>query len=222
MRHIYVTALLFGLLIFQPVLSGIATNFVFLGVLTLTGWLLPASSRRVMIGVVALAILAVGIDICESTGSFHVSSVAALPGRLVVTAVIVCILLYCAGSILWALLKAEEVCMDVVVASVNFYLILGFIWAHIYSLLTEYSPGAFLAATSGEGLSLKFIYFSFVTMTTLGYGDVVPQTPMAQTLACVEAIIGQLYVPVVVAYLLSLHTGRKLESEKEDGEERLP
>lgn len=218
MRHIYVTVLLFGLLISQPFLSGITTHIVFLAVVTLTGWLLPATSRKFMIGIGVLAFISVAWELLGYMSAAHVPSLASVPGGLLVTAVIVWILLYCAGSILWALLKADEVCMDVVVASVNFYLILGFIWAYIYGLTAEFSPDAFQVGAARGHQAPSFVYFSFVTMTTLGYGDIIPRTPTAQMLASLEAVIGQLYVPVVVAYLLTLHTGRKLESEKEDSQ----
>ena len=53
------------------------------------------------------------------------------------------------------------------------------------------------------------VYYSFVTMTTLGYGDIVPVSPAARTLAYMEAAMGQIYVAVLIARLVGLHTARK-------------
>lgn len=168
-----------------------------------------------MIAIATLTFLAIGLEVFQLRESLDAATPGWLPLTHATIALIVALLLYCAGSILVALLRAEQVGMDVVVASVNFYLIIGFIWAYLYHLMFHIRPAAFDIDASVESVPVKLIYFSFVTMTTLGYGDIFPRTPAAQMLASVEAIIGQLYVPVVVAYLLSLHTGKKLDSEEE-------
>jgi hypothetical protein len=65
------------------------------------------------------------------------------------------------------------------------------------------------------------LYFSFVTLCTLGYGDIVPVSPVAQTFSAVEAIIGQLYLAVLVARLVGMHTAHTLarhQNEEEEGE----
>ena len=90
---------------------------------------------------------------------------------------------------------------------------IGFIWASAYFVLEAYSPGSFeldgIALTtrteSLEAMLSKCFYSSYVTLTTLGYGDVKPTSPPAQSLAYVEALTGQLYLAVLVARLVALH-----------------
>ncbi len=87
------------------------------------------------------------------------------------------------------------------------YLLSGAIWGIVYFLLSVVSPGSFEGITgqsSSEQLN-AFIYHSFVTLTTLGYGDVSPVLPVARTLCYLEAALGQLYLTVLVAALVGLH-----------------
>jgi hypothetical protein len=87
------------------------------------------------------------------------------------------------------------------------YLLLGLIWTSAYEIVNRAAPGAFHFA---DPLSVRsaaahgFAYFSFVTLTTVGYGDIVPVHPMARSLAMAEALIGQLYPAVLIARLVAL------------------
>jgi hypothetical protein len=82
------------------------------------------------------------------------------------------------------------------------YLLLGLIWANLYQLVALLRPGAF----SGIGArdSSGFMYYSFVTLTTMGYGDVLPVHPVARSLATLEAVTGSLYLAILVSRLVSL------------------
>lgn len=82
------------------------------------------------------------------------------------------------------------------------YLLLGFTWAHAYELLVLLDPGAFAGAVDGG--SQAWTYYSFVTLTTMGYGDIVPVHPLARALAVLEAVAGQLYLAILLARLVSL------------------
>jgi hypothetical protein len=82
------------------------------------------------------------------------------------------------------------------------YLLLGFTWAHAYELLVLLDPGAFAGAVDGG--SQAWTYYSFVTLTTMGYGDIVPVHPVARSLAVLEAVTGQLYLTNLLARLVSL------------------
>ena len=83
------------------------------------------------------------------------------------------------------------------------YLLLGFSWAQIYELVALWHPGAFAGAVEGEG-SLPWGYYSFVTLTTMGYGDIMPVHPLARAAAVLEALTGQLYLTILLARLVSL------------------
>jgi voltage-gated potassium channel len=93
-----------------------------------------------------------------------------------------------------------------VIGSFCIYLLLGIIWATVYMMLAEYRPGAFDGLTFGSWHETfpNLLYFSFITLTTIGYGDITPAAPVAQFLAFMEAIIGQFYMAVLVASLVGI------------------
>jgi len=95
---------------------------------------------------------------------------------------------------------------DRITGAVVLYLLIGLVWAVAYGILDEHSPGAFTGAGSEEGeYGLgRWVYFSFVTLTTVGYGDISPVARAARSLAMLEALIGQLYPAVILARLVSL------------------
>jgi hypothetical protein len=87
------------------------------------------------------------------------------------------------------------------------YLLLGLTWAQAYELMALWHPGAFAGAVAGAvdvGSSQPLTYFSFVTLTTLGYGDIRPVHPVARAFAVLEALTGQLYLAILLARLVSL------------------
>lgn len=107
----------------------------------------------------------------------------------------------CYGLLRYAL-RAGVVDREKIAAAVNVYLFLGLIWRDLYSLVNTLIPDAF----NSELLSqTDFLYYSFVTLSTLGYGDVLPVAGPAKALAYIEAIIGQLYLTILVARLVGLH-----------------
>jgi voltage-gated potassium channel Kch len=87
------------------------------------------------------------------------------------------------------------------------YLLLGLSWALAYELVALRVGQAFSGAGLGAAERTSFIYFSFVTLTTVGYGDITPVHPVARSLAVAEALTGQLYPAILLARLVSLATG---------------
>lgn len=84
-------------------------------------------------------------------------------------------------------------------------LLLGLVWANAYALLYHLHPDAFSGAIGNAPGALTWIYYSFVTLTTMGYGDITPVHPIARSLAISEALTGQLYIAVTLARLMALH-----------------
>ena len=103
--------------------------------------------------------------------------------------------------------RRDRVDLNKVVGALCIYLLIGAIWAILFQLLDDVSPGSFsgLDGYEGHALSWRFIYFSFVTLTTLGYGDVLPLTIYAETLVFLEAVLGQFYLAVLLAGLISAY-----------------
>ena len=87
--------------------------------------------------------------------------------------------------------------------AISVYLLLGFTWAQAYELVALWHPGAFAIAVAGRN-SNQWTYYSFVTLTTMGYGDIMPVHPLARALAVLEALTGQLYLAILLARLVSL------------------
>ena len=101
---------------------------------------------------------------------------------------------------------------NVVYDAVVIYLLIGITWSDVYAVLEHLPPGSFNLAGASAIEVPAFTYYSFVTLTTLGYGDVTPLTDQARSLAILEAVIGQLYMTVLVARLVGLlisHSSRK-------------
>ena len=98
-----------------------------------------------------------------------------------------------------------------IVGSVGIYLLIGVLWAIVYRLLYMIVPSSFPGLEAREANLEDFIYFSFVTLTTLGYGDILPVTGIARSLAIFETISGQLYVAILIAGLVGAYIARQIE-----------
>ncbi|MBW2567086.1 MAG: two pore domain potassium channel family protein [Deltaproteobacteria bacterium] len=125
------------------------------------------------------------------------------PGVMVAMHIVVVLfLLVVTATMLSHVLKDEVVTGEKVSAAICVYLFIGLIWAYLFSLTHYLQPGSFLI--EDPDLS-HFIYYSFITLSTLGYGDITPLSPPARALSYTEAITGQLYLTVLVARLVGLH-----------------
>ncbi len=122
--------------------------------------------------------------------------------------------------LLSTLVHANEVSQDTIVGGICVYLLVGLFFAVTFMLMTELYPGAFIAdgetivrsATDSNTSATKLLYFSFVTLTTLGYGDITPGGDMGRMLSVAEALIGQLYLTIFVARLVALYVGHARKS----------
>lgn len=90
-----------------------------------------------------------------------------------------------------------------IAGAVSIYLLLGLIWARLYQMVELASPGAFRVPAGETPNSASLAYFSFVTLATLGYGDIAPVNIVARDLAVLEAIMGQLYLVILISRLVT-------------------
>lgn len=119
------------------------------------------------------------------------------------------ILLFCDFKLLSFLMQLQKVSQHTINAAICVYLSLGLAWGMAYIVLETLAPSGFLLAElvkEPQALMMEMLYYSIVTLTTLGYSDVTPITPLAKKLSVLEAIVGQVYLAVLVARLVSLNT----------------
>ena len=117
------------------------------------------------------------------------------------------------GIILSYLYREEEITSDVIMAAICGYFLIGLLWSSVYFLLVALVPESFqFSQTLGSGAE-DFAYYSFVTLTTLGYGDITPVTTPARSLSVLESVMGQLYLAVLVARLVGIHIAQSIEKK---------
>ncbi len=104
-----------------------------------------------------------------------------------------------------------------IMGSVAVYLLIGMIWCVAYYLAALRIPGAFsiqgaIASGNREPLQSQLFYFSFVTLTSIGYGDIAAVHPVVRMLVILEGVVGQLFPAILIARLVSLHVQSKQKS----------
>ncbi|MES9957741.1 MAG: potassium channel family protein [Sedimenticola sp.] len=121
-------------------------------------------------------------------------------------------ILFVTSVVIANVMKEERVGTDKIFGAICGYILLGLSWALIYGALELIYPGSFSGSVDpgpAEGPHFaamdQFIYYSLVTLSTLGYGDITATTHAARSLSSTEAIVGQLYMAILVARLIGLH-----------------
>jgi voltage-gated potassium channel Kch len=91
-----------------------------------------------------------------------------------------------------------------IAGAITFYLNLSLAFAATYTVLSDISPAAFTGLTPDRAGRIEdMVYFSLTTLTTVGYGDILPRSPVARSIADLEGLIGQLFPPTLLARLIS-------------------
>ncbi|MCA9497731.1 MAG: potassium channel family protein [Nitrospirales bacterium] len=106
--------------------------------------------------------------------------------------------------------------LNKIIGAICIYLLLGLNWSVFYLFINMANPESFhgLTSTAIDTQFSEFLYYSFVTITTSGYGDITPAKPIARTVAYLEAIVGQFYVAVLVAWLVGMYLSDKTHTRK--------
>jgi len=120
--------------------------------------------------------------------------------------------------ILRSVIRDRVISFNTLCGAICGYLMIGFVWSFFYSLIYTVYPAAFTLPEAKMMLFdsnfQRFVYYSYVTLTTLGYGDIAPLMNIAKTFAWLEAIVGQVYLTVWIAQLVGLHITQRT---KQDG-----
>jgi hypothetical protein len=168
--------------------------------------------RHIVIAVVIGTLQVLSAVIHLKTGS--------ILSDLIAFALIAIFYIYVLAIVLAYVVKGTEVTKDKIVGAVSIYLLLGFTWASFYRIVFSLQPEAFsvnetLLVSTGRSQP-DFVYFSFITLLTVGYGDFRPISGIARSIAMLEGIVGVLYIGVFISRLLTLY---KPQQKKTDSSE---
>ncbi len=204
-------------LIADPLVARIIFILLFVATL-LTALFAVCQKRRTIIiaGIFVVAAIAMrGIYFVSESNSILIISQMLSVFFIVYTVVIILAFLF----------KSKRVTASTIHASLCGYLLMGVLWASIYTLIEIFEPGSFYFSFADENEdgfmqfgsehSFYALYYSLVTLTTLGYGDIVPATAPARMFAAIEAVMGQLYIAVLVARLVGIQVAQAFEGKNE-------
>ena len=119
--------------------------------------------------------------------------------------------------ILRNIISTDEISVDTIFGGIAAYLLIGVTWALVYYIADTLIPQAFIINTVLPDQSLEltgksdfrfYNYFSLVTMTSLGYGDIIPAHPVTRAFASYQVIVGQMFIAILVAHLVGLHLSK--------------
>jgi hypothetical protein len=202
-RHLYLLVSLVLLILLTPLVEGLPNGHfavdALYSLILLAAVNAVSTRRQTRLIALAVAILAI-VLLWTNTGE------ALTLGRQAGILLFVAFNAVTIGLVLRHVVRAPAVTFDVLCAGIAIYLLIGVTWAVTYIVLDTLDPNAFktLSASIDAG-SGEFLYFSFATLTTLGYGDVVPHSLFTRTWAIMEAVTGVLYIAILVARLVSLY-----------------
>lgn len=120
---------------------------------------------------------------------------------------------YIVALILGQIFRARYISANIINGALSVYLVIGLLWIFLYMILETLQPGSFRFARDTEEWSKleyfkHFVGFSYITLTTLGYGNITPTSPQADALATMEAITGQIYLTILVARLVGIQVSQ--------------
>lgn len=187
---------------------GQVLSSAFFSLFILTGVATISDKRRHRIGAGIIALITFILTWLEhlypdNTPLLTASAVATL-----------CYLALLTGVVLWHVFKDGPITTSRVLGAIVAYVLIGLSWAGLYQLVELIIPGSMSVSMAGEARDAfqrekDFIYFSFVTLTTTGYGDITPLHPTARVFMIIEALIGQLFPATLLARLVSLQGVRR-------------
>ena len=171
------------------------------GVWSLRGF---GRSFPIAIGLAVAGIVLTILAAATPGDAFALSSLASAAGFIVIA-------VWCIAT---QVLKSQEISANRLVGTVTLYLLFGVLWAIAYDVIEQINPGSFngISEPVAMGWTSDWLYFSFVTMTTLGYGDIAPISATARTFAYLQAVFGQFYIAILVAGLVSAYITKFLTS----------
>ena len=206
-RFLTLICLILGTIVLVPILKEFAAFRIFLDIFITAIYIsmvytVSHKKRHLYIGV----LLAMAMLISLWLQYFHQSNLFLAIGRICGILLLIMVII----NTLTFIFKSEDVTIEVIYAAMLVYLLMALMWSFVYILLVLINSASFNVTLSpSQDYQMRFIYYSFVTITTLGYGDITPATELASSFSILEAVVGQLYLVVVVAWLVGMHSSKK-------------
>ena len=206
-RFLILVCLILGTIVLVPILKGFAALRIFLDIFITAIYIsmvytVSDKKRHLYIGALFAMAMLISLWLHYFLQNNLVFAIGRICGILLLIMVIINILAF--------IFKSEDVTIEVIYAAMLVYLLMALMWSFVYGLLELINPASFNVTLSpDQGYQMRFIYYSFVTITTLGYGDITPATELASSFSILEAVVGQLYLVVVVARLVGMHVSSK-------------
>ena len=206
-RHLLLLTSILSLFILTPALVALHHGVLFLNVIAaivfLAGSYTVIEQKRLFLVAIVLSIVSIATTWMLLIFRQHWAVITS-HGCLAL------LLAFFAIVILRYVLEGGRVIADKIFAAVCVYMLIGYTFAFAFALLEEIQPGAFtITVPVGPNDYVERVmqmrYFSFITLTTLGFGDIVPKSSAARTMAALEGVVGQIYLTVLVARLVGLH-----------------
>ena len=173
--------------------------FLIEGTLILGIWSIARQRIWFVIGVILISVGAINIlmhTIFAHEWAIYVNLIVALLFYLFTT--------FLAFEVLFT---GEQIDLNMIMGSICVYILVGICWSIFYFFESTIHPGAFngIDVDISKSRFTDLLYYSYVTLSTLGYGDITPVTPIARTLAFLEALFGQFYIAILVASFVGMH-----------------
>jgi len=109
--------------------------------------------------------------------------------------------------------KEKQITSDVIAGAICAYFLIGILWSSVFTIFEFLEPGSFDIPQNLQEESTSFTYYSYVTLTTLGYGDITPVSAQAKSFSLLEAITGQLYLAILIARLVAINIFQSMQKE---------
>jgi hypothetical protein len=116
-----------------------------------------------------------------------------------------------------AVAEQQEITLNTLLGAICGYLLIGLTWSYFYIAISHALPAAFYPPAPDHSFRITldyYMYFSYSTLTTLGYGDIVPKSNLARTLAWMEAAVGQIYLAVWISQLVAMHIAQRIRANR--------
>jgi hypothetical protein len=203
-KFVWILVAVFLLILFNPFLPnqgwGSYIFHLLLLFIIVSGILASSDERQIIHQITFIGLFVVALDWIAVLAQNYLPKLV-----LLVYALYAIVIGLITVAIILAIIKSPKVTANIICGAVAGYLLIGLSGAFIALFIETLSPGAFLIGgevLNREGLADELIYYSMVSLSTIGYGDIIPADPMARSLSLAVGLVGQIYLTVLVAMLV--------------------